>query len=391
MYHGELKHCMAMLYPGAEEYDAVLESIAAFIAREIRPGAARIDREEIFPRENLRRLADLGVPALPFPQRMGGRGLPYPVYVAALEMLAAGCANTALQLSIQGMVCEGILLYGSEAQQELFLRKNGLLEGKSLAAFALTEPCCGSDAKAIRSEARLSGDNYILNGTKTLITSPGEADFILLFAVAEQGISAFIVSTASPGFQVIKVLPKLGCKGHKLSTIRLENCRVPAANLLGAPGKGLDYGKHFLNCGRITIAALGVGIAQAALEKALAYSTRRKAFGSSISEFQLVQEKLADMVTEIQATRLMTFHAARLKERGTEYTSAAAQAKLFSSEMSQRVCDKAIQIHGGYGYTDGCDVHRHWRDARMLSIGEGTSDMLRLLIAHRALKQGVSP
>jgi len=388
MYHSELKNCIALLYPETAGYDTLLASLADFIKREILPGAAIIDREEIYPRENLYKLAERGVPALPFPQDLGGGGLPYPVFVAVMEMLAAGCANTALQLSIQAMVCEGILLFGNESQKELFLRQSGLLAGTSLAAFALTEPSCGSDAKAIKTEARLSGENYLLNGIKTLITSPGEANFIILFAVAEEGISTFIVPTATPGFQVLKVLPKLGCKGHPLSTIRLENCQVPVANLLGAAGKGLNYGKHFLNCGRITIAALGVGIAQAALDKALTYSKRRKAFGSSIAEFQLVQEKLADMVTEIQAARLLTFHAAQLKERGQDYTAAAAKAKLFSSEMAQRVCDKAIQIHGGYGYIDGSDVHRHWRDARMLSIGEGTSDMLRLLIAHLALKEG---
>lgn len=388
MYHGELKNCIALLYPGAADYDTLLTSLADLIKREIRPGAAIIDREEIYPRENLYKLVERGVPALPFPREMGGGGLPYPVFVAVMEMLAAGCANTALQLSIQAMVCEGILLFGNESQKELFLRQNGLLAGTSLAAFALTEPGCGSDAKAIKTEARRSGDNYLLNGIKTLITSPGEANFIILFAVAEEGISTFIVPTATPGFEILKVLPKLGCKGHPLSTIRLKDCQVPAANLLGTPGKGLTYGKHFLNCGRITIAALGVGIAQAALEKALAYSKRRKAFGSSIAEFQLVQEKLADMVTEIQAARLLTFQAAQLKERGLEYAAAAAKAKLFSSEMAQRVCDKSIQIHGGYGYIDGSDVHRHWRDARMLSIGEGTSDMLRLLIAHLALKEG---
>jgi alkylation response protein AidB-like acyl-CoA dehydrogenase len=388
VYHSELKNCIALLYPEAAGYDTLLASLADFIKREIRPGAAIIDREEIYPRENLYRLAERGVPALPFPEELGGGGLPYPIFVAVMEMLAAGCANTALQLSIQAMVCEGILLFGNESQKELFLRQSGLLSGTSLAAFALTEPSCGSDAKAIKTEARLSGDNYLLNGIKTLITSPGEANFIILFAVAEEGISTFIVPTTTPGFQVLKVLPKLGCKGHPLSTIRLENCRVPAANLLGTPGKGLNYGKHFLNCGRITIAALGVGIAQAALDKAVTYSKRRKAFGSSIAEFQLVQEKLADMVTEIQAARLLTFQAAQLKERGLDYTAAAAKAKLFSSEMAQRVCDKAIQIHGGYGYIDGSDVHRHWRDARMLSIGEGTSDMLRLLIAHLTLKEG---
>lgn len=387
MYHEELKNCMSMLFPDRGEFHAALDSAAGFIAREIRPFAARIDGEGIFPRENLRKLAEAGLPALPYPRELGGGGFPFPLYVGVVEMLAAGCANTALQLSIQGMVCEGILKFGTARQKEYFLRDSGLLAGKRLAAFALTEPCCGSDAQAICSEARLTDNNYVLNGVKTLITSPGEADFVLLFAVAEQGISAFIVPGDTPGFRIERVIPKLGCKGHRLSEIRLENCTVPAANLLGAPGEGLRYGKHFLNIGRITIGALGVGIAQAAYEKALSYCGERKAFGRKIGEFQLVQATIADMATEIQAARLLVYHAAMLREKGREHASAAARAKLFASEMALRVCDRAIQIHGGYGYTDECDVHRHWRDARMLSIGEGTSDILRLLIAHLALKE----
>lgn len=387
MYQRELKSCIDMLYPGRDDCHAVLEELAGFVVRQIRPGAARIDREELYPRENLRGLAELGLPALPFRRELGGGGFPWPVYVAAMELLAAGCANTALQLSIQGMVCEGIIRYGTEVQHELFLRHMGLLAGKGLAAFALTEPGCGSDARAIRTEARLSMGNYLLNGVKTLITSPGEADLVVLFAVAEEGISAFLVPVDTPGFQVSRVLPKLGCRGHRLSEIRLENCAVSAANLLGEPGEGLSYGKQFLNSGRITIAALGVGIAQAAYDKALVWSRKRKAFGSSIAEFQLVQAKIADMATEIQAGRLLALHAAMLKERGDDFTAAAAKAKLFCSEMALRVCDHAIQIHGGYGYIDESDVHRHWRDARMLSIGEGTSEILRLLIAHLAIKQ----
>ncbi len=387
MYHEELRNCISMLFPDTAEYHALLDSAAGFIAREIRPFAARIDGEGIFPRENLMKLAETGLPAMPYPRELGGGGFPFPLYVAVVEMLAAGCANTALQLSIQGMVCEGIRKFGTVRQKEQFLCESGLLAGKKLAAFALTEPCCGSDVNAIRTEARLSGDGYVLNGVKTLITSPGEADFILLFAVAEQGISAFIVPRASPGFHLARVIPKLGCKGHRLSEIRLENCIVPAANLLGAPGEGLNYCKHFLNIGRITIGALGVGIAQAAYEKALSYCSERNAFGRSIGEFQLVQGKIAEMATEIQAARLMVYHAAMLREKGREHASAAARAKLFASEMALRVCDNAIQIHGGYGYTDERDVHRHWRDARMLSIGEGTSDILRLLISHLALKE----
>jgi alkylation response protein AidB-like acyl-CoA dehydrogenase len=312
---------------------------------------------------------------------------PFPVYVAALEMIARACANTALPMSVQGMVCEGIRLFGNNYQKNLFLKEKGLVEGRSLAAFALTEPCCGSDAKSIQTHARLSGNTYILNGNKTLITNPSEADFILVFARAEKGISAFFVPRESPGLKVMKDIPKLGLKGNRLSALRLEKCLVPEENLLGEEGKGLEYAKQILNAGRITIAAIAVGIAQAAYEKSLRYSTVRKAFGESISGFQLIQEKLSNMVTGITAARLLVSYVAALREQGKEFASEASQAKLFSTEMALRVCDNAIQIHGGYGYTDAYDVHRHWRDARGLTIGEGTSDMLRLLISHLALKE----
>jgi len=383
----ELNQCLTMLYPERDDFSALLASLDDLVREEILPTAGRIDREGIYPRENLRLLARKGVMAIPFPPEWGGSGLPYPLYAGVMELLAGGCANTALQVSIQGMVCEGIRLFGSTAQKRLFLAEKGMTAGNHLAAFALTEPCCGSDAKAIRTRARLTGGSYVLDGIKTLITSPGEADLIVVFAATDAGISAFLVPRDTPGFRVVRVIPKLGCRGHRLSEIRLENCRIPAENLLGAEGMGLEYVKRMLTCGRITIASLGVGIARAAYGRALSYSRSRQAFGAPISSFQLVQEKLADMTVGIRAARLMTLQAAWLKDRGVECAGEAAQAKLLASETALRVCDAAIQIHGGYGYTDECDVHRHWRDARMLTIGEGTSDMLRLLIAHKALKQ----
>jgi alkylation response protein AidB-like acyl-CoA dehydrogenase len=332
-------------------------------------------------------VADRKVMAIPFPQGLGGLGLPYPVYIASLEMLARACANTALQVDVQNMVCEGIRLFGDDRQTKELLLKKGLVEGRNLIAFALTEPCCGSDAKAIQTRAVLSGDRYILNGSKTLITNPGEAAFVLVFARADKGISAFLVPRETMGFHVTGVIPKLGFRGNTLSSIRLKDCAVPRENLLGEEGKGLECAKHILNAGRLSIAAMAVGIAQAAYEKALSYSKKRKAFGESIAHFQLIQEKLADMVTEINAARLLTYYAANLKDKGKNIVSEVSQAKVFSAEMALRVCDHAIQIHGGYGYTDGLDVHRHWRDARLLTIGEGTSDILRLLIAHLALKE----
>lgn len=385
-YIQEQKNIIGMLFPDAEEYDLMLGSIGDFVEKEILPDAKKIDEEEIFPRQNLEKVQKQGIMSIPFPQDYNGLGLPYPLYVAALEMLAKGCSNTALQVSIQGMVCEGIRLFGNEKQKNEFLKEKGLVEGKILAAFALTEPCCGSDAKSIQARAKLSGNNYILNGTKTLITSPGEVDFVLVFAGSDKGICAFFVPRKTPGFNVTKLIPKLGFRGAKLSEVHLDNCEIPADNLIGEEGKGLEYGKQILNSGRMTIAAIAIGIAQASYEKSLSYSRERKAFGENISTFQLVQEKLADMAMEINAARLLTFYAAHLKDKGKNTAFEASQAKLFATEMALKVCDNAIQIHGGYGYTDEYDIHRHWRDARLLTIGEGTSEIIRLLIAHLALK-----
>jgi acyl-CoA dehydrogenase len=387
-YLKEQRDIIGSLCPGSEEYHPMLESIGDFLEKEILPDAKRVDKEESFPRQSLEKVAEKGLIAIPLPKDYNGQGMPYPVYVAALEMLAKACANTALQVDVQNMVCEGIREFGDDRQKTEYLLKNGLAEGRRLIAFALTEPCCGSDAKSMRTKATLSGETYVLNGSKTLITNPGEADFVLAFARAEKGISAFLVRKGTPGFEVTGVIPKLGFRGNQLSSIRLRDCVVPKENLLGQEGQGLECAKQVLNAGRLSVAAIAVGIAGAAYEKALLYSRKRKAFGENIGNFQLVQQKLADMLTGINAARLLTYHAAALRGKSSYAVSEISQAKLFSSEMALKVCDDAIQIHGGYGYTDGFDVHRHWRDARLLTIGEGTSEMLRLLIAHLALKEG---
>jgi alkylation response protein AidB-like acyl-CoA dehydrogenase len=386
LYINELKNIVSMVLPQADNFHGRLESAGVFFEREFLHNSRKLDQESIFPTENLKRLKEEGIIGMAAPREYGGAGLPYPVYIAAIDMLASACANTALQVSIQGMVCEGIKVFGSEAQKEEFLRTGGLTEGRRLIAFALTEPGCGSDAKAILTKADSDGKGYVLNGTKMLITNAAEADFTLVFAVAGGGISSFIVPRETPGFIVLKDLPKLGFRGNSLSAIHLKNCRVPKEYLLGKEGQGLEQAKQLLNSGRLTIAAIAVGIAQRAFDKALSYSRRRKAFGESLSHFQLIQEKLADMLTGISAARLLTLHAASLKDKGQDIASEAAQAKLFASETAVKVCDNAMQIHGGYGYIDETDVHRHLRDARMLMIGEGTSEMLRLLIAHLALK-----
>jgi alkylation response protein AidB-like acyl-CoA dehydrogenase len=386
-YTAHQRNIIEMLFPGKSDYARLLEGVADFCEGEILPGAKKIDQDEIFPADNLRKVSGKGIFGLPFPRVYGGGDLPFPVYIAALEMLAKACANTALHVSIQGMICEGIKTFGNEEQKNRFLGQHGLVEGRRLIAFALTEACCGSDAKSIETSAVRSGHSYVLNGSKMLITNAAEADFALVFAKSAIGISAFLVSAATPGLSAMKAMPKLGFRGNRLAAIRFANCTVSANDLLGKEGEGLEYAKHILNTGRITIAAIGVGIAQAAYEKSLRYSKTRRAFGESISHFQMVQQKISDMVTEISAARLLTYYAAHLKHGGSDVALAASHAKLFSSEMALRVCDHAIQIHGGYGYTDAGDVHRHWRDARLLTIGEGTSEMLRLLVAHLALKE----
>lgn len=386
-YTHEQKNILSLFLPDEERYHSMLLSFGDFFEKEILPSARKIDQEELFPRDSLNKVRDKKIMAIPFSLQYGGLGFPFPVYVAAVEMLAKACANTSIQVSVQGMVCEGIRLFGDERQKREFLKEKGLVEGRSLAAFALTEPSCGSDAKAIKTTAMHSGDSYILNGTKTLITNPGEAEVILLFAATGKGISAFLVPKEAQGFHVMKDFPKLGLKGSRLSAIQLKDCKVEKSALLGEGGKGLEYAKQILNEGRLTIGAIAVGIAQAAYEKSLLYSKKRSAFGQPISGFQLVQEKIANMATEIAASRLLVYSAAMLREKGKSTVSEASQAKLFSTEMALRVCDTALQLHGGYGYVDAYDVHRHWRDARGLTIGEGTSDMLRLLIAHLALKE----
>jgi alkylation response protein AidB-like acyl-CoA dehydrogenase len=386
-YLQEQRNIIGMLFPDAEQYHSYLESIGIFLEKEILPDAKKIDQGAIFPRRNLEKVAEKGIMAIPFPKDLGGLGLPCPIYVAAMEMLAKACANTALQVDVQNMVCEGIRLFGNDRQKSEYLLENGLAAGKKLIAFALTEPCCGSDAGALQTTAVLSGGTYVLNGSKTMITNPGEADFVLVFARTEKGVSAFVVPKKTTGFDVVADMQKLGFLGNKLSAIRIKDCAVPRENLIGEEGQGLECAKQVLNAGRLSIAAMGVGIAQAAYGKAVAYSKRRKASGGTISEFQMIRQKLADMVTGINAARLLTCHAAMLKDKGEDAVSQISQAKLFSSEMALRVCDDAIQVHGGYGYTDGFDVHRHWRDARLLTIGEGTSEVLRLLIARRELKE----
>jgi alkylation response protein AidB-like acyl-CoA dehydrogenase len=364
----------------------VLEALGKFIEQQILPNSAKFDTQETSIERARAALFARGITQIAVPGEYGGLGLPFGIYVMAMELAGTADASIALSVAIHNTVAEGLLHFGSETLKGAFLAE--VVSGRKLASFSLTEPTSGSDAKAISTRAKRNGGDYVLNGSKVFITNAGEADLYFVFASAEKGPSAFIVEKKRPGVHFGSDLQKLGMRGSKTAEVRFEDCRVPSEMLVGEEGKGFEYAKAMLNASRVVMGSICVGIARAAFDKAISYSKQRKAFGSPISDFQLTREKIADMKTQINAGRLLCMHAARLRESGSDYASESSQAKVFSTEMSLRVCDAAIQIFGGYGYTTD-DVHRHWRDARLLTIGEGTSEVLRLLIARRELARSL--
>ncbi len=383
IYSAEHRRLMEMFYPSEhKEYSEVLSSLGAFMEKEILTISPKLDTGEakiVGPRKAV---LEQGICRIPFPEEYGGLGLPFSVYSAAIEMLGTADASTCLSVEIHTAVAEGLSLFGSDEQRKKYVP--GLLSGASLASFTLTEPASGSDAGTMATTAEKRGGEYSINGSKMFITNAGEADLYLVFAKTKKGPSCFAVEAPNPGMSFGGDLKKLGMRGSRTSEVVFSDCRVPEENLVGEEGKGAEYAKEILHGARIIVAALNVGIAQLAYDKSLAYAKQRKAFGKSIAEFQLIREKIADMKTEIDAGRLLYLYASRLKELGEDYSSEASQAKVFATEMSLRVCDSAIQIHGGYGYTTD-ELHRHWRDARLLTIGEGTSEVLRMLIARREM------
>ena len=383
IYSAEHRRLMGTLYPGHhQEYSEVLSSLGAFMQKELLPISPKIDTGEAKMHGAREALLKQGMCQIAFPEEYGGLGLPFTVYAMAVEMLGTAEASTCLSVEIHNAVAEGLSRFASDAQKSKYLPR--LLTGESLASFTLTEPASGSDAGTMATTAEKKGGEYSLNGSKMFITNAGEADLYLVFAKTKSGPSCFIVESPSPGLSFGEDLKKLGMRGSRTSEVVFSDCRIPEGNLVGEEGKGADYAKEILHGARIIVAAMNVGIAQIAYEKALAYARQRKAFGKAISEFQLIREKIADMKTEISAGRMLYLYASMMKESGADYSSEASQAKVFCTEMSLRVCDSAIQIHGGYGYTTD-ELHRHWRDARLLTIGEGTSEVLRMLIARREL------
>ena len=350
--------------------------------KEVLPASPKIDMGETKIAPLRKKLFDQGMCQIPFPEEYGGLGLPFSVYANAVELLGTADASIALSVEIHNAVSEGLNRFANEAQKKKYLPN--LLSGKTLASFTLTEPASGSDAGTMATTAEKKGKEYSIRGSKAFITNAGDADLYMVFAKTKNGPSCFMVESPNPGMTFGADLKKLGMKGSRTSEVVFSDCVVPEENLVGEEGKGADYAKEILHGARIIVAALNVGIAQIAYDKSVAYARTRRAFGKSIGEFQLIREKVADMKTEINAGRLMYFYASALKESGHEFSSEASQAKVFCTEMSLRVCDAAIQIQGGYGYTTD-ELHRHWRDARLLTIGEGTSEVLRMLIARREL------
>jgi hypothetical protein len=371
-----------------ETQEMIRDTMRAFARERLAPNAAEWDRDATFPREALKELAALGAFGMVVPEQWGGAGLDYVSLALALEEIAAGDGATSTIISVNNsVVCGPLLAFGTDAQKERFLKP--LASGAWLGCFCLTEPHAGSDAAAIRTSAAREGDAWVLNGVKQFITSGKNADIAIVFALTDKaagkkGISAFIVPTDTAGYAVARIEDKMGQHASDTAQILLENCRIPAENLLGHEGEGYRIALANLEAGRIGIAAQSVGMARAAFEAALRYAGERESFGRPIIEHQAVSFRLADMATRIEAARQLVLHAAALRDAGKPCLKEASMAKLFASEMAEQVCSDAIQIHGGYGYVADFPVERIYRDVRVTQIYEGASDIQRLVIS-RAL------
>jgi len=369
----------------AEEHLQLRDALRDFATQRLAPFAAEWDRHATYPRAAVKELAALGTFGIAVPEAYGGAGMDYTALAVALEEIAAGDGATSTIISVNNCpVCSILMAWANEEQKQRFLVP--LARGDMLGAFCLTEPHVGSEASGLRTSAVRQGDHWVLNGVKQFITSGKNADVAIVLAVTEKaagkrGISAFIVETSTPGYIVARIEEKLGQHASDTAQILFENCRVPAANLIGEEGAGYKIALSGLEGGRIGIAAQSLGMARAAYEAALSYARERVAFGQPIFQHQAVQFRLADMATQLEAARQLIHHAAALKDAGEPCLKQAAMAKLFASEMAERVCSDAIQIHGGYGYVSDFPVERIYRDVRVCQIYEGTSDIQRILIA----------
>lgn len=368
-----------------EDQRLVRDAARSFAQAALAPHAAQWDREGALPDAVVRQMGELGFLGMLVPGEWGGSRTDDLAYALAIEEVAAGCASCATLMSVHNSVgCVPLLRFGTAAQKEEWLPL--LATGERIAAFCLTEPHSGSEADALRTRAELQGEHWVLNGSKQFVTNGARAALAIVFAVTDpalgkKGLSAFLVPTGTPGFNVGPKEQKMGIRASDTCPITLQDCRVPASNLLGERGQGLKIALSNLEGGRIGIAAQAVGIARAAFEAACAYAKERVQFGKPIAEHQAIAHTLAEMATRLSAARLLVHHAARLKSAGAPCMSEASQAKLFASETAEWVCSKAIQVHGGYGFLADYPVERHYRDARITQIYEGTSEIQRLVIA----------
>ncbi|WP_433690690.1 acyl-CoA dehydrogenase [Pseudomonas monteilii] len=368
-----------------DEQQQIADAVRAFAQERLKPFAEQWDKEHRFPKEAIYEMAELGLFGMLVPEQWGGSDTGYVAYAMALEEIAAGDGACSTIMSVHNSVgCVPILRFGSEQQKEQFLTP--LATGAMLGAFALTEPQAGSDASSLKSRAKLDGDHYVLNGSKQFITSGQNAGVVIVFAVTDpdagkRGISAFIVLTDSPGYQVARIEDKLGQHASDTCQIVFDNVRVPVANRLGAEGEGYKIALANLEGGRIGIASQAVGMARAAFEVARDYANERQSFGKALIEHQAVAFRLADMATKIAVARQMVLHAAALRDAGRPALVEASMAKLFASEMAEKVCSDALQTLGGYGYLSDFPLERIYRDVRVCQIYEGTSDIQRMVIA----------
>src|SRR3954447_26112064 len=356
------------------EHDEIRQAVRRFAAEQIAPHAARWDREKEFPREALKGLAAMGLYGVAIGEQWGGAGLGYTALAIACEEISAGDCATATIVAVNNLVSGILAGYGNDAQKNQFL--TSLTSGKALGAFALTEPQVGSDASAITTRAERQGAHYVLNGVKQFITSGKNAEIAVVFAVTDKGagkkgISAFLVPTSTPGYVVARIEEKTGQRASDTAQIVFENCKTE--HLLGEEGAGYRIALANLESGRINVAAQATGVARAALAAAVSYARERRSMGKALIEHQAVNFRLADMATGVEAARQLYLHAGRLRDAGAPCIKEASMAKLFASEMAERVCSDAIQIHGGYGYVSDFPVERLWRDVRVTQIYEGAS------------------
>ncbi len=375
----------------SEEQKAIQQMVREFAEKEIAPHVMEYDEEKKFPEEIIRKLGELGLLGIIYPESYGGAGMGYIEYALIVEELSAVDPSVGLIVAAHNSLGTfHIFNFGSEEQKQRYIPR--LVKGETLSAWALTEPSCGSDAKALKTTAVKRGDKWVLNGSKTFITNPNYADYTVVIARTDpekgtRGISAFVVEKGTPGYKISKNLNKLGMRASDTAELFFDDCEIPAENLIGEEGEGFHQAMATLDGGRISIGAMCVGIARGAYENALKYSQEREAFGKKIADFQATKFKLADMATEIDAARLLIMRAAWMKDQGRNVNLESAMAKLYASEVAVRASNEAVQIFGGYGFIKEYPAEKFYRDAKLGTIGEGTSEILRLVIARDILRQ----